>query len=152
MKTISSFILTLIIGTFFMAFTTETASQKDASHPTATFHGFSINSLTGETLNMADFKGKHVLVVNVASRCGYTPQYGPLQKLADQYEGKLVIVGFPCNQFGGQEPGTAEQIASFCEKNYGVSFPMTEKIDVKGDNQHPIYLSLIHISEPTRPY
>jgi len=103
------------------------------------FHQFEINGLSGDQLNMADFEGKYILCVNVASKCGYTPQYEPLQQLYNQYKGKLVVIGFPCNQVGGQEPGTADEIATFCEKNYGVSFPMTEKINVKGKEQHPIY-------------
>ena len=107
---------------------------------TKNFHDFSIASLTGgSTLNMADFKGKKILVVNVASKCGYTSQYAGLEKLYKDNKDKLVVIGFPCNQFMGQEPGTAEEIQQFCSSTYGVSFPMTEKIDVKGGNQHPIY-------------
>lgn len=106
---------------------------------TTSFHNFEINGLTGGKLKMSDFEGKYILCVNVASKCGYTPQYGPLQELYEQHKDKLVIIGFPCNQFGGQEPGTQDEIASFCQKNYGVSFPMTEKINVKGKEQHPIF-------------
>ena len=103
------------------------------------FHDLTVNAIDGKVMNMADYKGKYVLCVNVASKCGYTPQYEDLEKLYEQYQGKLVIVGFPCNQFLGQEPGTSEEIVSFCQKNYGVTFPLTEKIDVKGKNQHGIY-------------
>lgn len=104
------------------------------------FYDLNILSLDGDdSLNFANFKGKKVLCVNVASKCGYTYQYEDLQKLHEKYKEKLVIIGFPCNQFLGQEPGDAEEIESFCQKNYGVTFQMTEKIDVKGDNQHPIY-------------
>ena len=103
------------------------------------FYDLTINAIDGNVMNMADYKGKYVLCVNVASKCGYTPQYEDLEKLYEQYQGKLVIVGFPCNQFLGQEPGTSEEIVSFCQKNYGVTFPLTEKIDVKGKNQHGIY-------------
>jgi len=104
------------------------------------FYDYSLKSLDGKRLlQMSDFKGKYVLCVNVASECGYTRQYEGLQKLQDKFKDKLVIVGFPCNQFGGQEPGTAEEIQSFCKKNYGVSFPLAEKIEVKGAGQHPIY-------------
>jgi glutathione peroxidase len=88
---------------------------------------------------MIDFKGKYVLCVNVASECGYTPQYAELQKLAEKYTDKLVVIGFPCNQFMGQEPGTADDIQTFCKKNYGVTFPLSQKISVKGEEQHPIY-------------
>lgn len=114
------------------------ATPSNAENNTS-FHSFSINGLLGDQVNMSDFKGKYILCVNVASKCGYTKQYKPLQSLYEQYGDKLMIIGFPCNQFLGQEPGTAETIASFCEKNYGVTFPMTEKIQVKGKNQHPIY-------------
>ncbi len=104
------------------------------------FYDLNIISLDGEdSLNFAAYKGKKVLCVNVASKCGYTYQYEDLQKLYDKYKDKLVIIGFPCNQFMGQEPGSADEIESFCQKNYGVTFQMTEKIDVKGDNQHPVY-------------
>lgn len=103
------------------------------------FHDLEVTGIDGAPLKMSDFKGKYVLCVNVASRCGFTPQYKPLQELYDKYQDQLVIIGFPCNQFLGQEPGTEEQIATFCEKNYGVNFPMTEKINVKGKNQHPVY-------------
>ena len=103
------------------------------------FYDLTINSIDGNEMHMSDFKGKYVLCVNVASKCGYTPQYEDLEKLYEQYQGKLVIIGFPCNQFLGQEPGTSEEIVSFCQKNYGVTFPLTEKIDVKGKNQHGVY-------------
>jgi glutathione peroxidase len=106
---------------------------------TMSFYDFELNGLEGGTVKMSDFKGKYVLCVNVASKCGYTPQYKGLQELYTKYQDKLVIVGFPCNQFLGQEPGGSEEIATFCERNYGVTFPMTEKLDVKGKNQHPIY-------------
>ena len=88
---------------------------------------------------MANYKGKKILVVNVASKCGYTYQYEGLEKLYEANKDKLVIIGLPCNQFLGQEPGGAEEIAKFCSLTYGVSFPMTEKVDVIGNNQHPIY-------------
>lgn len=98
-----------------------------------------INSLMGEPIQLSDFKGKKILFVNVASHCGFTPQYEDLQKLHEQYQDKLVIIGVPCNQFGEQEPGSAQEIQNFCQKNYGVSFLITEKVDVKGENQHPLY-------------
>jgi glutathione peroxidase len=104
------------------------------------FYDLSILNIDGtDTINFADFKGKKILCVNVASKCGYTYQYEDLQKLHEKYADKLVIIGFPCNQFMGQEPGTPEEIESFCQKNYGVTFTLSEKIDVKGDNQHPVY-------------
>lgn len=98
-----------------------------------------INSLQGQPIDLNVFKGKHILFVNVASKCGFTPQYKELQKLHEQYGDKVTIIGVPCNQFGGQEPGTSNEILEFCEVNYGVSFLITEKIDVKGSNKHPLY-------------
>ncbi|HHP7240474.1 MAG TPA: glutathione peroxidase [Cyclobacteriaceae bacterium] len=104
------------------------------------FHDFEIKKLNSdETLMMSEFKGKYILAVNVASECGYTPQYEELQKLSKKYENQLVVIGFPSNQFGGQEPGSESVIQSFCKANFGVSFPMTTKIDVKGKDQHEIY-------------
>lgn len=116
-----------------------TMQPNSSSSLNPSFHQFTISGLLGDEINMADYEGKYILCVNVASKCGYTPQYGPLQKLYDQYQDQLVVIGFPCNQFMNQEPGSADDIATFCEKNYGVTFPMTEKLDVKGKEQHPIY-------------
>src|SRR5210317_579965 len=95
----------------------------------------SINSISGTKIDLSDFKGKKILIVNVASECGFTNKYEGLQKLHEMYKDKLVVIGVPCNQFGGQEPGDADQIQSFCKKNYGVEFLITEKVDVKGDQQ-----------------
>jgi glutathione peroxidase len=104
------------------------------------FYDLSIKTLDGKgIINFADFKGKKILCVNTASECGYTKQYDGLQKISEQYKGKLIVIGFPCNQFGGQEPGGQAEISTFCKKNYGVTFPLTEKIDVKGKNQHVVY-------------
>jgi len=97
-----------------------------------------INSLQGKPINLSDYKGKHILFVNVASKCGFTPQYKELQKLHNLYK-SIVVIGVPCNQFGKQEPGEAFEIIEFCEVNYGVEFLITEKIDVKGNNQHELY-------------
>ncbi len=102
-------------------------------------HSFKVQGIDGKQINFASFKGKKILVVNTASKCGYTPQYEALEKVYEQYKDKLVIIGFPCNQFGGQEPGTNEEIVSFCKKNYGVTFPLADKVDVKGDKTAPIY-------------
>lgn len=98
-----------------------------------------INNLQGEELNFSKFKGKKILFVNVASKCGFTFQYKGLQELYDQYQDKLVVIGVPCNQFGKQEPGNSSEIKEFCNINYGVTFPITEKIEVKGVNKHPLY-------------
>ncbi|MEJ1221441.1 glutathione peroxidase [Sediminicola sp. 1XM1-17] len=113
----------------------ETKPQKKES----TVYGIHLNSLQGSPINLGDFKGQKILFVNVASKCGYTKQYGPLQRLQETFKGQLVVIGCPCNQFGSQEPGNAEQIQDFCEKNYGVNFLLTEKMEVKGENQHPLY-------------
>ncbi len=102
-------------------------------------HTFKVAGIDGKQINLAAYKGKKILIVNTASKCGYTPQYESLQKVYDQYKDKLVILGFPCNQFGGQEPGTNEEIAAFCKANYGVNFPLADKVDVKGANTAPIY-------------
>lgn len=112
-----------------------------------TIHSFKVKSLNGGEIDFSKFKGKKILVVNTASKCGFTPQYEALEKLYTDYKDKLVIVGFPCNQFGGQEPGTAEEIETFCKKNYGVTFPLAEKIDVKGESIAPVYKWLCHKEE-----
>ena len=105
----------------------------------STLYNISINSITGEPIDFKKFKGKKLLIVNTASECGFTGQYEGLEKLSKKYADKLVVIGVPCNQFGGQEPGTLPQIKTFCEVNYGVTFLLTEKVDVKGDHQHPLY-------------
>lgn len=105
-----------------------------------TFHNFKATNIEGEEIDMSQFKGKKVMVVNVASKCGYTPQYETLQEIYDEFGGeKFEIIGFPSNQFMGQEPGEEKEIATFCKKNYGVTFTMMSKIDVKGKDQHPLY-------------
>lgn len=107
------------------------------------FYALSAESLEGKTVKMSEYKSKVVLVVNTASKCGLTPQYEGLEALYKSYKDKgFVVLGFPCNQFGKQEPGTADDIAAFCEKNYGVTFPMFDKIDVNGENTHPIFVFL----------
>jgi glutathione peroxidase len=105
-----------------------------------TVYEFSAPLLDGRAQSLADFKGRVLLIVNTASQCGFTPQYAGLEELFRTYkESGLEVLGFPCNQFGAQEPGSAEEIGAFCEKNYGVSFPIFAKIDVNGDNAHPLY-------------
>lgn len=106
---------------------------------TASFYDFKINSLEGKQIDFSQYKGKTLLIVNTASKCGYTPQYEELQKMHELYGNKVTILGFPANNFGGQEPGTNLQIAEFCKANYGVTFQMFEKISVKGEDQHPLY-------------
>jgi glutathione peroxidase len=107
-----------------------------------------LNTITGEPSSLAPFAGKTVLAVNVASRCGLTPQYEGLEALQKSYGDRgFTVVGFPCNQFKGQEPGTAEEIQTFCSVNYGVTFPLFEKIEVNGDDRHPLYQELVDVPD-----
>lgn len=108
-----------------------------------TIFDFSADSLSGAPVNLSQYRGKVLLIVNTASKCGFTPQYQGLEAVYQQFRDKGVeVLGFPCNQFGGQEPGGAEDIGAFCEKNYGVSFPMFAKVDVNGDSAHPLFIKL----------
>jgi glutathione peroxidase len=103
-------------------------------------HEIPVHTLAGEPTTLSEHAGKAVLIVNVASKCGLTPQYGALEQLHEELAGRgFAVLGFPCNQFGGQEPGTSDEIAEFCSTTYGVTFPIYEKIDVNGDDRHPIY-------------
>jgi glutathione peroxidase len=102
-------------------------------------YDFKLTSLDGKAFNLGQFKGKKILIVNTASACGYTPQYADLEALYEKYKGKLVVVGFPANNFGEQEKGTNSEIQTFCKKNYGVTFPMSEKVSVKGEDIHPLF-------------
>lgn len=102
-------------------------------------YGYKVPSLGGGEINFADFKGKKILIVNTASKCGFTSQYAELEELYQKYRDRLVIVGFPANNFAGQEPGTNEEIRAFCQKNYGVSFPMASKVSVKGEDMAPVF-------------
>ena len=113
--------------------------SKGNSQEILSIHDMEFTSIEGEKISLKAFKGKYILFVNVASECGFTPQYKGLEELADTYKDKLVVIGFPCDQFGGQEPGNSEEIQSFCKLRYGVTFPLSEKIEVKGNKQHKIY-------------
>lgn len=107
-----------------------------------------INALDGSPLDLSQFTGKATLVVNVASKCGLTPQYSGLEDLQKRYQDRgLQVLGVPCNQFGGQEPGSPEEIATFCSTTYGVTFPLTEKVDVNGANRHPLYQQLTPVAD-----
>ena len=128
----------IFIATLFTPKVKETMNLKSV-------YDIKINSLQGRPIDLKQFKGKFILFVNVASKCGFTPQYRDLQNLHEAYGNRLQVIGLPCNQFGAQEPGN--EIESFCEVNYGVSFLITEKIDVKGKNQHPIYKWLTNKTE-----
>jgi glutathione peroxidase len=113
-----------------------------------TIYDVKIDALGGGPADLAQYRDHALLIVNVASKCGLTPQYTGLQQLAGEYrERGLVVLGVPCNQFGGQEPGTAEEIAEFCDANYGVTFPMTEKVDVNGPDRHPLYQELTGVAD-----
>ena len=115
--------------------------NKTMSDNSKAFFDFKINSINGEELDLSKFYGKTILLVNVASKCGFTKQYDDLQKLYEDFQDKgLVVIGVPTNQFGGQEPGTESDIKNFCETNFNITFPMTSKYEVKGDNAHPIYI------------
>lgn len=107
---------------------------------------FKLKNIDGKNFSLKQYRGKKLLIVNTASKCGYTPQYAELQKLADQYKDKVVVVGFPANNFNQQEPGTASEIKEFCSKNYGVTFPLSQKVSVKGDDIDPLFAWLT--SEP----
>ena len=115
--------------------------NKGISDNSKTLFDFKINTINGNELNLSTYKGKTVLIVNVASNCGFTKQYDDLQNLYDIYSKKgLVILGIPSNQFGNQEPGSEDEIKDFCKTNFNITFPMTSKYDVKGENAHPIFL------------
>lgn len=127
---------------------TEATAQQNQAKTMKTFHDFTVTDINGNPYSLAQLKGKRVLVVNTASECGFTPQYAQLQELYQEYGGdSFQIVGFPANDFGAQEPGNNQEIAAFCSKNYGVTFPMMAKITVKGDNTHELYRWLTTKSE-----
>lgn len=115
------------------------SSEKGRRPVSGSIFDFKVNLLNGKPVALSQFKGKHLLLVNTASKCGYTPQYADLQKLHEQYGQKVSVLGFPANDFLWQEPGSNSDIESFCQVNYGVTFPMFEKISVKGSNKHPLY-------------
>lgn len=150
MRRILIYILT---GGFILSFKSCLFAQNKVAGPgsdsTATsVYGIELKNLDGTgTIDMASFKGKKILIVNTASECGYTYQYEGLQKLQDSFEDKLVVIGCPCNQFGGQEPGDSSEIRQFCTGKFAVTFPLSEKLDVKGDGQHPLYAWLTQSSK-----
>ena len=123
----------------------ETISATNQEKPS--FYDLKAMSLDGESIDMSKYKGKKVIILNVASKCGYTPQYADWQKFYESNKDQVEVLGFPCNQFLGQEPGSSDEIATFCQKNYGVTFQMFDKVDVKGDQQHVIYQWL---TDPTK--
>jgi len=136
------FTIIILISVFFISDSfTQTNNTMD-KNDNSDFYSLSAKTLTGDSVNFSEYKGKVVLIVNTASKCGFTPQYAGLQKLNEEYSSNgLVILGFPCNQFGGQEPGGVKEIGE-CLLNYGVDFQMFEKIEVNGDNTHPVFVYL----------
>lgn len=114
----------------------------------STVYTFKLKTIDGKDFSLAKYKGKKLLIVNTASKCGFTPQYAELQKLADQYKDKVVVVGFPANSFGGQEPGTNSEVKEFCQKNFGVTFPLSSKVSVKGDDIDPLFKYLTNEPNP----
>ena len=122
----------------FSLFSSDFNKKKSKKAPMS-IYDISINNIEGSEISLSDYKGKYILFVNVASNCGFTRQYKDLQQLYDQNSDKLVVIGIPCNQFGAQERGTEKEISIFCSEKYNVTFPMTEKIYVRGFNQHPLY-------------
>lgn len=136
---ILSAITTTLTSCFFGKSKTVEPTVSVQSQPSG-FYAIAVKTLNGNSnLDLSAYKGKKILIVNTASKCGFTPQYKELQQLQDKFKDKLVIIGTPCNQFGSQEPGSKEEIETFCQVNYGVTFPLTEKLDVKGSNQHALY-------------
>jgi len=130
----------LFIALFFLLITIIYSFITTKGKPKSSIHQFSYKTINGEVFDFNSLKGKKILIVNTASKCGFTPQYKELEELYELYKSKnFVIIGFPCNQFGSQDPGTSSDIKDFCTKNYGVTFLLMEKINVKGDSIHPIY-------------
>lgn len=118
-------------------------TESKVAPQTNSVYDYSVNDIDGNEVNLIDYKGKVLLIVNTASECGFTPQYDGLEELYEKYKDQgVVVLGFPCNQFGGQEPGTSAEIKQFCESKFSISFPMFEKIDVNGDNAAPLYTYL----------
>jgi glutathione peroxidase len=144
-------ILATVLSLTCIAAAAKTGHKKEISNaettPAKTIYDFKITSLEGGTIDFSQYKGKKILIVNTASKCGFTPQYAGLEKLFEEYKDKLVIVGFPSDNFGGQEYHDNDSIKSFCQKNYGVTFPLTTRVDVKGDNITPVFKYLCNKSE-----
>lgn len=134
------FILLLSAAAFLQNCTNQKKEiAQDKTKTMKTIYDYKVESLDGAEINFADFKGKKILIVNTASECGFTPQYADLETISKEYKDKVVVVGFPANNFGSQEPGSDAEIGAFCEKNFGVTFPMASKVSVKGDDTAPIF-------------
>ncbi len=115
------------------------ASNTHQMESKGSLHAFKMTSLNGQEIDLSQYKGHKVVLLNVASKCGYTPQYADWEKFHDEHGKDIIVLGFPANNFGGQEPGSSEEIAEFCQLNYGVSFQLFEKVEVIGENQHPLF-------------
>lgn len=143
MKIISALLLTFVlISAQSESETTDETNHSNKNNEKSkemTLYDFKVKDINGDELDLSKFKGKKILIVNTASKCGFTPQYEGLEELYNKKKDELVIIGFPANNFGGQEPGSNDEIAAFCKKNYGVSFPMAAKVSVKGDDQHKLF-------------
>lgn len=134
------FIFLLAAGAFLQSCTNMKKEQSpETSNAMKSIYDYKVQSLDGGQIDLADYKGKKILIVNTASECGFTSQYADLEELSNTYKDKLVVIGFPANNFGGQEPGTNEEIGAFCQKNFGVTFPMAAKVSVKGDDTAPLF-------------
>ena len=121
--------------------------DQTPKEPITSIYDIEVEGLDGERIDLSQYQGKHLLIVNVASRCGFTKQYKALESVFQSYGQKLQIIGAPCNQFAGQEPGSAQEIQAFCDRHFGVSFPLTQKLKVKGPEQHPLYAWLTQASQ-----
>lgn len=142
---ISGAVFLAIKGCIFSKVKTAPAGSSTNLIQTPTVYDIGLKTLDGTgNINLADYKGQKILIVNTASECGYTAQYEGLEKLYQANKGRLMILGCPCNQFGGQEPGDTAAIFAFCKKNFGITFPLSEKLDVRGSGQHPLYDWLSH--------
>jgi glutathione peroxidase len=139
----------LLAVALFIGCTSATTKDKtmETTATSKTIYQFKVPSIEGGTIDFSKYKGKKILVVNTASECGYTPQYEGLEKLYKEHQDQLVVVGFPANNFGEQEPGTNEEIQQFCKLRYGVTFPLASKVDVVGDNTHPLFKWLTNKQE-----
>ena len=126
-------------ASFCTAKMTEAPMTETADSTQSSFFQFTVNGLDGNPVDLSTFRGKKIVVLNTASECGYTPQYADWEKFYEDHKDKVVVLGFPSNDFGGQEPGSSHEISTFCQQNYGVTFPMFEKVDVKGANKAPVY-------------
>jgi glutathione peroxidase len=138
MKTINMFYTAIFFSSVLILVSCKGSSQPGTIEAVS-LYDIPLKSIDGTDINLGDFAGKKILFVNVASKCGFTPQYEKLQELHEKYNDRLVVIGLPCNQFMNQEPGTNEEIIRFCKINYGITFQLTEKIDVKGPDQHLLY-------------